>query len=115
MLPRRLWNARHSIRFSEQDECGSSSAMQELPHDEQCRIVHEAMDRHYHAQLDQPVPALGNISPRKAAKSKKGRDKLVTWLKLLENQTARHAPDDPMSSYDVTWMWNELGIYDLRN
>ena len=100
--------------LSEQDENRSSFAMQELPRDEQRRIVHEAMDRHYHAQLDQPVPALGNISPRKAAKSKKGRDKLVTWLKLLENQTARHGPDDPMSSYDVTWMWNELGIHDLR-
>jgi len=101
--------------LSEQDDHGSSFATQELPHDEIRRIVHEAMDRHYHAQLDQPVPALGNISPRKAAKSEEGRDKLVTWLKLLENQTAKHAPDDPMSSYDVTWMWNELGIYDLRN
>jgi hypothetical protein len=101
--------------LSEQDEHGSSFAMQELPSDEQCRIVHEAMDRHYRAQLDQPVPALGNISPRKAAKSKKGRDKLVVWLKLLENQTAKHAPEHPMSSYDVTWMWRELGLYDRRN
>jgi hypothetical protein len=101
--------------LSEHDEHGSSSVMRELPPDEQCRIVHKAMDRHYRAQLDQPVPALGNISPRMAAKSKKGRDNLVAWLKLLENQTAKHAPGDPMSSYDVTWMWRELGIYDQRN
>ncbi|MGA7388519.1 MAG: hypothetical protein WBW99_11420, partial [Pseudolabrys sp.] len=45
----------------------------------------------------------------------KGRDKLVVWLKLLENQTAKHAPEHPMSSYDLTWMWRELGLYDRRN
>jgi len=73
------------------------------------------MNRHYRAQLDQPIPALGNISPRKAARSKKGRDKLVAWLKLLENQSAKHEPDDPMASYDFTWMWEEIDVSDLRN
>jgi hypothetical protein len=34
-------------------------------------------------------PALGNISPRRAAKSAKGCEKLVAWLKLLENHTAK--------------------------
>ena len=101
--------------FSEQREHGSSSAVPELPLDEQRIIIHDVMHRHYRAQLDQPVPALGNISPRKAAKSKKGRDKLVAWLKRLENQTARHDPDDPMASYDVTWIWDELNVSDRRN
>ncbi len=101
--------------FSEHREHGSSSAVPELSPDEQRIIIHDAMDRHYRAQLDQPVPALGNISPRKAAKSKKGRDKLVAWLKRLENQTAGHDPDDPMASYDVTWIWDELDVSDQRN
>jgi hypothetical protein len=101
--------------FAEHREHGSSPEGLELDPDEQRQIVHEAMDQHYRAQLDQPVPSLGNISPRKAARSKKGRDKLVVWLKLLENQTAKHDPDEPMASYDVTWMWEELGVSDLRN
>lgn len=101
--------------FAEHREHGSSSATLDLPPDEQHRILHDAMHRHYRAQLDQPIPALGNISPRKAARSKKGRDKLVAWLKLLENQSAKHEPDDPMASYDFTWMWEELGVSDLRN
>jgi hypothetical protein len=101
--------------FSEHRDHESSSAVPKLPPDEQRIIIHDAMDRHYRAQLDQPVPALGNISPRKAAKSKKGRDKLVTWLKRLENQTAGHDPDDPMASYDVTWIWDELDVSDRRN
>jgi hypothetical protein len=33
----------------------------------------------------------------------------------LENQTQRHhAPDDPLGSYDFTWLWRELGIEELR-
>jgi len=101
--------------FAEQREHGSNSAGLDLPADEQHRILHDAMNRHYRAQLDQPIPALGNISPRKAARSKKGRDKLVAWLKLLENQSAKHEPDDPMASYDFTWMWEEIDVSDLRN
>jgi hypothetical protein len=72
------------------------------------------MDNHYRAQLDEPIPALGNISPRKAARSKKGRNDIVAWLKLLENRSATHDPDDPMASYDPTWIWAELGLLDLR-
>jgi hypothetical protein len=101
--------------LAEHREHGADSEAPDLPPDEQRRIIHKAMDTHYRAQLDQPVPALGNISPRKAARSKKGRDKLVAWLKLLENQTATHDPNDPMVSYDLTWMWHELGVYDRRN
>jgi len=57
---------------------------------------------------------LGNVSPRKAAKTKKGREKLVGWLKLLENGAAREKADSTMARYDVSWMWEELGIADLR-
>jgi hypothetical protein len=101
--------------FAEHPEDGSGSPEPELSADEQLRIVHEALDQHYRDQLDQPVPMLGNISPRRAAKSKKGREKLVNWLKRLENRTAEHDPEDPMATYDVTWMWKELGVFNLRN
>ena len=96
-----------------EQESGSSSP--ELPSDVRREIIHETMDRHYRTQLDEPVPALGNISPRRAARSKKGRGKLLAWLKLLENQTAKHDADDPMASYDFTWIWQELGVSHLRN
>lgn len=101
--------------FSDHREDESNTAIPELPANEQRTIIHDVMDQHYRSQLDQPVPALGNISPRKAAKSKKGREKLVVWLKRLENQAAKHDSDDPMASYDVTWMWEELGVSNRRN
>jgi hypothetical protein len=85
-----------------------------LPPDEERAIIHETLERHYRGLLDEPVPMLGNVSPRKAAKTKKGRENLVGWLKLIENSTARQAPHSPMASYDVSWMWDELGVADLR-
>ena len=96
-------------------EHGSGSLTPEIPSDVRRQIIHDAMDRHYRAQFNQPVPALGNISPRKAARSKRGREKLIAWLKLLENQTAKHDTNDPMASYDFKWMWQELGVSHLRN
>ncbi len=62
------------------------------------------MDRYYVDLLDEPVPMLGNIAPRRAAKSPKSRKKLVAWLKLLENGAARHGGGTPMAGYDFRWM-----------
>jgi hypothetical protein len=86
----------------------------DIPPKEQRRIVHESMDNFYRAQLDEPIPALGDISPRQAMKSAKGRDKVVAWLKRMENIIARHKPPEPMAGYDTSWLWKELGIEDRR-
>lgn len=84
------------------------------PLDQQA-IVHAALDKHYREVLDEPIPMLGNVSPRSAAKTLKGRTKVVAWLKTLENHSAMLADrKDAMATYDVTWLWAELGISDLR-
>jgi hypothetical protein len=64
--------------------------------------------------LDEPVPALGGKSPRAAAKTAEGREKVAAWLKTLENHAARREPGDPMASYDIDWIWRELGVEALR-
>lgn len=65
--------------------------------------------------LDQPVGMLGNKTPRQAAKSAAGRQKVAEWLKYLENQSSRQPdPADPMGTYSFEWMWAELGVSDLR-
>ena len=61
--------------------------------------------------LDQPAPFLGNKSPRAAAKTAKGRAKVIDWLKMLENNAAKSAGrNDDMASYDFAWLWAELGL-----
>ena len=73
------------------------------------------MDRHYRDTLDQPVPALGNKSPRAAVKTASGRAKVADWLKMMENRTAKAGKSDSaMASYRFDWMWTELGIAELR-
>ncbi len=100
--------------LAERSNRGTAPKPSGLTPEEERQAVHAALDQHYRRQLDEPVPALGNISPRRAAKSAKGREKLVAWLKLLENHTARHDPADPMASYDLSWIWRELDVADLR-
>jgi len=85
-----------------------------LPPAEERRIVHASLERHYRETLDLPIPALGNLSPRDAARTAKGRAKVADWLKMLENHTARQDPESPMGSYDFAWMWEELGLSDRR-
>ena len=78
-------------------------------------IIHDGLDRHYRDLLDQPIPALGNKSPRAAARTANGRAKVVDWLKTLENHTAKFAgSNEEMATYDFSWLWMELGVNELR-
>ena len=78
-------------------------------------LVHAMLDRQYRATLDEPVGMLGDVTPRAAARTKAGRERLSAWLKHLENRSGNQPePNDPMATYDFTWIWRELGIENLR-
>lgn len=82
--------------------------------EEERAILDETLERHYRALLDQPVPALDNMSPREAARTEEAREMLVDWLKGLENSNAQQEPGSAIARYDTSWMWEELGVSDLR-
>jgi hypothetical protein len=90
---------------------GASSS---IPPEEERRIVQASLDAHYREQLDEPVPMLGDITPRQAAATAGGRKKLAAWLKLLENSMGGHRAPDPMAGYDMAWLWEELKVTHLR-
>jgi hypothetical protein len=87
----------------------------DIPVEIRTKLVHEALDRQYRAALNQPVPMLAELTPRAAARSASGREKVAVWLKHLENRS-RHQPDpaDPMATYDFAWLWRELRVEHLR-
>ena len=85
----------------------------EVPPEIARQITHDYMDKHYREALDTPLPALGNKSPRQAKRSASGRAKVIEWLKLLENRSARQ-DDSPIAEYDFGWMWVELGLQEHR-
>lgn len=78
-------------------------------------VINNMMDQHYRQCLDESIPMLGNKTPRQCAKSKEGREKVIEWLKLLENNELRRAAGEGQEPYDSSWMWDELKLTRYRN
>jgi hypothetical protein len=79
------------------------------PPDVQARLVQEFMERHYGSWPDQPLPALGNRTPRQAATLKSVRPRLIALLKEMEVRAERDRRAG-RPAYDFTRMWAELGL-----
>lgn len=73
-------------------------------------IIRQYKDAHYRRVLDEPVPMLGNKTPRQCARTKAGRVRLVRWLKDLENGELHAAIGTGEGAYDFAWLWKELGV-----
>jgi len=98
-----------------QDRAGSVIPPAAVPVEVAAPLVHAMLDRHYRATLDHPVPMLGDVTPRDAARTAAVRIRVVEWLKYIENTSGSTALNDmPMASYDYGWIWRELGVEDLR-
>ena len=94
---------------------GRRSSADDIPPEVATPLVHAMLDKQYRATLDEPVGMLGDISPRAAARTKAGREKVAEWLKYLEMRSSSGPdPKDPMATYDFGWIWKELKIEDLR-
>ncbi|MGB7098570.1 MAG: hypothetical protein WBD95_07355 [Xanthobacteraceae bacterium] len=111
-----LIESRTVVQLMVSQSSGNSEPLSSgLSPDEEQAVLQASMDRHYMDLLDQPIPMLGNMTPRRVAKSARGRAKLVAWLKLLENGAARQEAVSPTTGCDLSWMWSELGVADLRH
>ena len=82
--------------------------------EEERAYLQRTLERHYRGLLDRPVSLLGNVSPRESARTTEGREKLVGWLKGLENSHALLEESSVIAVYDTRWLWEELGVSDLR-
>ncbi len=92
------------------DEHGGANPAESVDPDIAAELIHRTLDQHYRQCLDEPIPVLENKSPRQCARSKKGRDQVIEWLKHLENNELRLAADSGRESYDSSWMWDELKL-----
>jgi hypothetical protein len=97
------------------ESAADAPPIEEIPLEVATGLVHAMLDKQYRAVLNERVPMLGDRTPRQAARTPAGREKLVTWLKFLENRSgSQTAPTDPMATYDFSWLWRELGVENLR-
>jgi hypothetical protein len=83
------------------------------PEDERA-LIHKSLDDHYETMLNAPIPSLGNETPMEMVKTAKGREKVIGWLKILENHSARIPEETPIATYDFTWLWHKLGLAEQR-
>lgn len=81
----------------------------EIALEDQREVLGEFYEQHYRRWLEEPVPALGNRTPRHAARLKTIRPKLVALLKELESRSERQRRAGKIAD-DSSWMWDELGI-----
>ena len=98
------------LRHAAPRQPGASSDVPPTAGAEADAIMREIKDEHYRRVLDEPVPMLGNKTPRACARTKAGRARLVRWLKELENGERHAAAASGQAPYDFAWIWEELGV-----
>lgn len=92
---------------------GPREEVDEIPPEIAHQMMRDHLDKHYRETLDAPIPALGGKSPRQAGRTAAGREKVIEWLKMLENRSAGHG-EGPIAEYDFGWIWVELGLLEHR-
>lgn len=98
---------------ADQRRDGPHEEADEIPPEIARQLMRDHLDKHYRETLDAPIPVLGGKSPRQAVRTAGGREKVIDWLKMLENRSAGHR-EGPIAEYDFGWMWVELGLQDHR-
>jgi len=99
-----------------EDEDGTALPNTDIPIEVPPEMVHAMLNNYYRKVLNEPVPMLGNVTPRNAARTLSGRAKVVEWLQQLEARSAVHRNDgDPLGTYDFGWIWRELGLQKPRS
>jgi hypothetical protein len=79
----------------------------EVPEDVQREAIGRYLSDYYVRWLDEPIPALGNKTPRKAVKTKKGRAQVTALLKDIENGTSKQVGGEAV---DFAALRRELGL-----
>lgn len=98
---------------ADQRRDGPREEADEIPAEIARQLMRDHLDKHYRETLDAPIPALGGKSPRQAIRTSAGREKVIDWLKTLENRSAGHG-EGPIAEYDFGWMWVELELQEHR-
>jgi hypothetical protein len=81
----------------------------DIPFEVQQQVYTKFMERHSREWLTERIPALGGKKPKQAIRTRKGREQVKELLKLFEN-TEEHNRKAGKAYYDLSWIWDELGI-----
>lgn len=80
-----------------------------IPMEIQQQIYTQFMQKHSEKWLKDKIPALDGKTPFQAIKTAEGREKVAELLKMFEN-SEEHNKREGRPFYDLSWMWDRLGI-----
>jgi SEC-C motif len=99
----------HSDPLSLAKRSPPSEPANELPAEEEQRLIRDFKERHYSRWPDQPLPALGGKTPRGAARTKRGRAQLDLLLRQMEHDEGRLPAAE---RFEVSGLRSQLGLQD---
>jgi hypothetical protein len=80
----------------------------EAPSEDQKKVVHQVLEKHYRKWLYEPLPALDDATPRDAVTDPLTRAEVIKLL--LEAEERTRASSWPMNEFDFDFLWEELGL-----
>ena len=92
------------------DDDGSSSGVSDLSPEETTRLFEQVMRRHYAKWADEPIPILGDLTPRQAMKTPARLDRVKGLIREYEDNETRMARADGRGEVSYQFLWNSLGI-----
>ena len=81
----------------------------DIPLELQQDFYNQFMQRYYEKWFQDKIPALDNKTPMEAIKTKQGKEKVIELLKLYENGE-EHNKLELRPYYDLSWVWQRLGL-----
>lgn len=91
-------------------ESAAKSAREEVPPEIAAEMIEGYMRNFYKNWADEPIPALGNKTPRQALRTVKGRRAVIDLLNSYEHHEDRRVRDQGGKPFDFGFLWEKLGL-----
>ncbi len=101
----------HDLKRGAKEAGAGADEPDDLPPDVKAELEARFFTDYYRKWMDLSVPALGGRTPRHAARLKSWRRKVADLLKDFESRNDRERPGPAV---DFSFVWDELGLNDLR-
>ncbi len=73
-------------------------------------MMREIFRKMYSGWADEPIPALGGETPRKAVEDAEGREKVIELLKMYEDDERKKAQKEAREPVSFQFLWDAVGL-----
>ena len=91
-------------------EAAAEKTQPRLPPQLEAQVVNDFLRKRYDKWTEEPIPALGNQTPRESIRTAKGRLAVVDLLKSYEQHEARRGREHGTGPFDFGFLWERLGL-----